>query len=339
MLQRQALAASFTRVYDGSWAMWCRYRQSAGLPLWLPMDNSEEQSLQLVAFAIHCARRTRNPSSPPSFDTVCAKLSHISWHHCVRFGRRPQLHEGHRIALRGLRRNLAGRRRNAKRRAPAPLAILNELAAAIDFNNPYHRVVFGAAVMGFFFLMRRSEYLCVDQARHPYCLRVSDVQVLDTNGRPTLNHELASIVVVNFRGSKSDQLFDSCSHCLHKSGSHPVCPVLAAPLMLQNAKPGLRRPALYTAGLDSPHSENSHARSSIGGVKSQRLELSQAIRYVSAVPRLCSRTELQQRQSSTTSIPSRAYELYTRVTNTQERPIAIQMTGSGSTRQHLPLSQ
>ncbi|OWZ11731.1 hypothetical protein PHMEG_00015209 [Phytophthora megakarya] len=48
-----------------------------------------------------------------------------------------------------------------------------------DFSNPRHRVLYGATVQGFFFLLRRSEYLTVDGRRHEYCIQVRDLHVLD----------------------------------------------------------------------------------------------------------------------------------------------------------------
>lgn len=68
-----------------------------------------------------------------------------------------------------------------------------------------HRVNYRAAVLGFFFLMRSSEFLQANGSHHHYCIRVNDFTVLDHNGQETTNYNQASTVDVHFRGSKNDQ--------------------------------------------------------------------------------------------------------------------------------------
>lgn len=67
----------------------------------------------------------------------------------------------------------------------------------VDFTNPRHRVIFGAACLGFYFLLRRAEYLAFQHSRHRYAIEVGDV-VVRNDKQPTLSIAEAVAVTVNF---------------------------------------------------------------------------------------------------------------------------------------------
>jgi hypothetical protein len=104
-----------------------------------------------------------------------------------------------------------------------------------EFTKPQHRVLFGATVLGFFFLLRSAEYLTIDGARQSYCLQVGDVQVFDMDNRATINHNHAYRVRVHLRGSKTDQYGEGATRSLVRARGAAIRPVLAALLLLQNA--------------------------------------------------------------------------------------------------------
>ncbi|KAE8875976.1 hypothetical protein PF005_g27289 [Phytophthora fragariae] len=91
-----------------------------------------------------------------------------------------------------------------------------------------HRVIGGAAVLGFFFLLRSAEYLAVKGTRRNYTLQVGDVKIRDGNGRLTSSYNLAATVDITFRGSKNDQMGCGTTRRLGRSGHDTLCPVRAA---------------------------------------------------------------------------------------------------------------
>ncbi|KAE9086412.1 hypothetical protein PF010_g20090 [Phytophthora fragariae] len=91
-----------------------------------------------------------------------------------------------------------------------------------------HCVIGGAAVLGFFFLLRSAEYLAVKDTRRNYTLQVGDVKIRDGNGRLTSIYSLAATVNITFRGSKNDQMGCGTTRRLGRSGHDTLCPVRAA---------------------------------------------------------------------------------------------------------------
>ncbi|EGZ08127.1 hypothetical protein PHYSODRAFT_526387, partial [Phytophthora sojae] len=120
-------------------------------------------------------------------------------------------------------------------RAPVSQQLLVAFSNLVDFANPQHRVLFGATVPGFYFLLRRSEYLMCDGRRYPYCLEVRDVKVADNEGRTTLNYQAAASVQIQFRGSKNDQYGQGTARMLQKASRPPSCPVFGDILLMKNA--------------------------------------------------------------------------------------------------------
>jgi hypothetical protein len=91
-------------------------------------------------------------------------------------------------------------------------------------------------VLGFFFLLRRSEYLAVGRKVQQYALRRSDISFFDNEGRSAGVMRQASAVAVRFRGSKSDQFGEGTTRKLERSGHPWCCPVLAAWYLVQHHK-------------------------------------------------------------------------------------------------------
>ncbi|ETI31444.1 hypothetical protein F443_21588 [Phytophthora nicotianae P1569] len=109
------------------------------------------------------------------------------------------------------------------------------IASSADMSIAQHRVIYGAALLGFFFCLRGSEYLCSRGKRHACCLQVGDVIVRDINGADTISFNKATSVQITLRGSKTDQSERTSTRVLLKSGMAPICLVLAALLLQRNA--------------------------------------------------------------------------------------------------------
>lgn len=100
----------------------------------------------------------------------------------------------------------------------SPQKLLRRLHQHCNFNRPHDCVLWGAALMGYFFLLWRSEYLADIGRVKPYILRYTDVVCLTKDGNQAQVEEKASSVRVTFRGSKTDQSGLGETRILERSG-------------------------------------------------------------------------------------------------------------------------
>ncbi|ETL91409.1 hypothetical protein L917_10039 [Phytophthora nicotianae] len=145
---------------------------------------------------------------------------HVKWYHRVFAGFEPIVTAGHATALAGMRKISP----TPQPGAPVSPAMLDWIANHIDHQKPQHRLIFGAALLGFFYLLRSGEYLGVKGGRHRYALEVRDVEVFDAMNRPA----------VRFCDATSAQGLGT-SRRLWRSGHKRICPVLGAAILLELA--------------------------------------------------------------------------------------------------------
>ncbi|OWZ03906.1 LOW QUALITY PROTEIN: hypothetical protein PHMEG_00024285 [Phytophthora megakarya] len=86
------------------------------------------------------------------------------------------------------------------------------------FNQPQQRLLWGTILIGFFFLLRRS-----DSARHFYCLKRETVFFSDSYGRLT-SRPHAKSVTIGLEGSKNDQYDRGAWRTMHASGDREIYP-------------------------------------------------------------------------------------------------------------------
>ncbi|EGZ19600.1 hypothetical protein PHYSODRAFT_421713, partial [Phytophthora sojae] len=158
-----------------------------------------------------------------STSTVLSKLCHISWYHNRFVGYKVGLSPGHQLAVVGMRREDPP----TNPKAPVTMHLLGKLHSSLDFSWAQHRVIWGASVLGFFFLLRRSEYLADGTRVKEYAIQRSDVRFLDDQGRDQKLIDRVKKVQIRFRGSKTDQFGDGCTRVLGRSGRAQCCPVMA----------------------------------------------------------------------------------------------------------------
>eukprot|EP00644_Phytophthora_capsici_P009477 jgi/Phyca11/107313/e_gw1.13.355.1 len=153
-------------------------------------------------FAVECWQGC-NENANNRVDTVRAKLSHVRWCHQLRAGFRPPLQPQHDLVIHGMQRL------SPPRRKP-------------DMSIAQHRVICGATLLGFFFCLIGSEYLCTRGKRHSYCLQVGDVIVRS--------------VSTDYTKRKQDRPIRTNKHpVLLKSRLASICPVFATLLLQRNA--------------------------------------------------------------------------------------------------------
>lgn len=208
----------------GTWEQWVTWCSSRDDPQRLPARQSDH-SEQLALFAVYCWR-----GSSVSRFTVLSKISHISWRHLLDRGYPVGLHEGHQLALRGLHRLP----REPVRKDPITIRFLRAVRSLCDFSSAHDRVLWAAAVMSFFFLMRWSEYLAQGTATKPYILRVQDVKLVDRHGDRTETSSDTVAAHIRFRSSPTNQVEITQVHA--KSSSRWACPVLAVWTLVEHCE-------------------------------------------------------------------------------------------------------
>ncbi|GMF33887.1 unnamed protein product [Phytophthora fragariaefolia] len=214
---------SVQKAYNGSWS---------------PFSSDPFRHLQ-TAIRRHvgewisfCHRIGRSPWLPEH-----DPLSHIKWHHKVFAGFKPAIDASHATAISGMRPCSPP----IQPRAPVSISMLEWMVSQVEYKKPEHRLILGAAMLGFFYLLRISEYLEVKTGRHRYTLQVRD-EVLDIAGSPAVNFNEPTNVVIQLRGSKTDQRGESTVRQLARSGHAHVCPVIAAALLIELANRHELRP-------------------------------------------------------------------------------------------------
>ncbi|EGZ19617.1 hypothetical protein PHYSODRAFT_492524, partial [Phytophthora sojae] len=179
-----------------------------------------------------------------SANTVLSAISHVSWYHIRNLGYSVGLHAGHNMAVRGMQRLSPP----PPQKQPVTMAILREIRRRCNFQSAHDRVLWGAAVMGFFFLLRQSEYLADGTKMKPYIIQVNDVQFLSTQGVLARSIDKVAAVSIKSRGSKSDQVGAGATRTLHRSGSAWLCPVQATWELVQNSRMFSSNEALCATG-------------------------------------------------------------------------------------------
>jgi hypothetical protein len=213
-----------------TWRQWYAWCGSQGLSPWLA-GNRFRDSTQLIRFAVFCWRPPP-PVRGNSASTILSKIGHISWFHQRFCGFFVGLHEDHLLAMRGMSRLSPP----PQRKEPFTVALLRSMRNQCDFNSAHDRVLWGAAVMGFFFMLRRSEYLADRSSVKPYAIRLGDVSFRTSPGQTATTLTSTVAVAVHFRGGKADQRGIGATRTLEKSGLRWLCPVRACWSLVRVAK-------------------------------------------------------------------------------------------------------
>lgn len=159
-----------------------------------------------------------------SASTILSKISHISWNHQYKHGFSVGLLPGHKLAITGMRRY----DRSSAKETPVTVQILRAVHRRLNFSVTHDRVLWGATVLGYFYLLRRSEYLANGRKSQPFAITREDVAVLDDSDKPCTTLAQATKVKIRFRGMKTDQFGEGTTRTLRRSGAGWCCPVQAA---------------------------------------------------------------------------------------------------------------
>lgn len=220
-----SIAATTRRRYEHIWREWVGWCTVHGRSPWLPRPPRLHSPI-LLAYAKYLWSKAK-PNSP---STIGTKLGGISWYHRARTQLHPRLLPGDRLAFRGIER----RNRPQPKREPVTAGHLRDCQRALNFSSAHDRALWGVAVVGFFFLLRASEWTNAGKpTRH--AVTFAGLRLLARDGSAAQVLHDVECVAVTIKTSKTDQL-GAGSIRRHGRSGQSICPVLAAWNLVQGAK-------------------------------------------------------------------------------------------------------
>ncbi|RLN95758.1 hypothetical protein BBJ28_00011833 [Nothophytophthora sp. Chile5] len=153
-------------------------------------------------------------------------------------------HQHHAILLRGIRRFSSP----VTKQYPLSAQLLRIIAQDLDLKQARLQLLWGGILLGYFFLLRRSEYLHIGRRHHGYILRLGDISFLNSDGQ-CVQPRAARRIGIKLMGAKNNQYGREEVRYLDKSGDKVLCPIKAARWIEKGAKHfGTRsdQPALST---------------------------------------------------------------------------------------------
>ena len=126
--------------------------------------------------------------------------------------------------------------------------MLRVLRKQLNLSDPKLQLLWGGLVVGYFFLLRRSEYLMVDGKWFWYVLQLGDIRFYNSSNE-ICPAGMATMVGITLKGAKNNQYGRNEVRIQHKTGDKVLCPVVAARWIKHAAKyfgTGVDEPALST---------------------------------------------------------------------------------------------
>ncbi len=119
---------------------------------------------------------------------IASKISAIRWHHRALFGYAPETDAGHALLMQALKRLS----KPVAKKHPLTARMLHGIFGLLDLSQSGHQFVWGLQLIGYFFLLRRGEFLKVDGKWEKYVLLFGDAQFYDVNEEPCKVQRLPS---------------------------------------------------------------------------------------------------------------------------------------------------
>ncbi|ETL24180.1 hypothetical protein L916_21808 [Phytophthora nicotianae] len=181
------------------------------------------------------------------YSTIRSKLSNVLWYQ-RRFGDTdvaisPRLN----MLLKDIKRTSDP----VVKKQPVTPAFLRLLYRSLNRSQPRHRLLWGSVLIAYFFLLRRSEYLVVNNKRSFYCLKTKNAFFADAQGSPVPSSR-ASAVTIGLSGARNDQFGRGAWRTMHPSGDRILCPLMALRNLLK-ARRELKMAACEYLCLDLDH--------------------------------------------------------------------------------------
>jgi hypothetical protein len=102
--------------------------------------------------------------------SIASIISAIRWHHRALVGYEPETDAGHAMLMQALKRLS----KPVAKKHPLTARILRGIFGLLDLSQSGHQLVWGLLLIGYFFLLRRDEFLKVDGKREKYVHDVNE---------------------------------------------------------------------------------------------------------------------------------------------------------------------
>ncbi|ETP38279.1 hypothetical protein F442_14066 [Phytophthora nicotianae P10297] len=185
------LANSTTTTYTRHWGQWCRFATRMNWMRWLTPENA---SKRLAYYATYCwiggwnSHHIRNQHS-----TIKLKLASICWFHRryknLVLRTSPKLD----LVLQGIKRLSAPRHK----KQPLTPPFLRTLYLSLDMSKPRQHLLWGSVIIGYFFLLRRTEFLKTGKTRRLFGLKTINAFFSDDNGKRVARNAATSVTIVS----------------------------------------------------------------------------------------------------------------------------------------------
>ncbi|ETP10189.1 hypothetical protein F441_14121 [Phytophthora nicotianae CJ01A1] len=185
------LANSTTTTYIRHWGQWCRFATRMNWMRWLTPENA---SKRLAYYATYCwiggwnSHHIRNQHS-----TIKLKLASICWFHRryknLVLRTSPKLD----LVLQSIKRLSAPRHK----KQPLTPPFLRTLYLSLDMSKPRQHLLWGSVSIGYFFLLRRTEFLKTGKTRRLFGLKTINAFFSDDNGKMVARNAATSVTIVS----------------------------------------------------------------------------------------------------------------------------------------------
>ena len=190
----------------------------------LSKNNEKKNTIQLGAYAVYLFQYGANKKRKGNqFGTIAGKLSAVRWYHRRLAGYEPGLNASHALLMSGIRRFSDP----VLKKQPITARMLRHLFGMLNMQNPKHQLMWGGILLGYFFLLRRSEYLQVEGKWFPYALQLGNIKFYDSDEQVCPWPEAASVGIL-LTGAKNNQFGRNELRFQHKTNDPVLCPVQAA---------------------------------------------------------------------------------------------------------------
>ena len=192
-------------------------------PYLLSKKNEARNTAQLGAYAVYLFQFGMNKRRKGNqFGTISGKLSAVRWYHKRLVGYEPGLNASHGLLMAGIRRFSDP----VLKKQPVTPYMLRHLHGMLDLTQPKHQLLWGGLLVGYFFLLRRSEYLKTEGKWYPHVLNYGNINYYD-NLEQLCSWKQAASVGILLTGAKNNQYGRNELRYQHKTGDDILCPIKA----------------------------------------------------------------------------------------------------------------
>ena len=190
----------------------------------LSEKNEKKNTAQLGSYAVYLfqygmsKRREGN-----QLGTIAGKLSAVRWYHRRLAGYEPGLNASHALLMSGIRRFSDP----VLKKQPITARMLRHLFGMLNMKNPRHQLLWGGILLGYFFLLRRSDYLKIEGKWYPYDLQLGNIKFYNSEEQVCNIREAMSVGIL-LTGAKNNQFGRNELRYQHKTNDPVLCPIQAA---------------------------------------------------------------------------------------------------------------